>query len=304
MRAFRRAARAGHYIRIRRGIYCSRQEWDAADDPGRHLARSRAVLSQLRPGSPALLAGYSAAAVHGLRLRRRFPDEVTLLLPYRGGGTAEPGVVRTSARWHDDHAACVKGMPVTCVERTLLDVVLLDGFAGGVATLDAALRAGLVDARTLAAFLEQWSPVSGAARCAAAVAFADAASGSFGESLARVAIFLLGFAQPELQAVFRDEEGEMFVDFFWPRCGVVAEFDGRVKYTREEFHGGDPAEVVWREKLREDRLRRQVRTVVRLTWDDIHNPRLLARLLSDAGVPRVGRASGHVDTAARVSFGA
>jgi hypothetical protein len=186
----------------------------------------------------------------------------------------------------------------------LFDLVLIDGFAGGVASLDFALRSGLVTPGGLADFLEEWSPATGAARCAAALAFADAASGSFGESLARALIHMLGFPPPQLQFEFRDEQGAMFVDFWWPEFGVAAEFDGKMKYTREEYNGGDPAEAVWREKQREDRLRRQVRTVVRLTWDDIRDPRRLARLLETAGVVRTGQGYRPLDTGARVSFGA
>ena len=303
-RAFRRAARAGHFIRIRRGIYCARSEWDAAGARERSVARSRAVFSQLRKGTRALAAGYSAAAIHGLAVRRRWPEEVTLLVPYRGGGTAEPGVVRTAARWDASHAAFVRGIPVTCLERTLFDLVLLDGFAAGVASLDFALRMGWVTPRQLAEFLEEWSPTTGAARCAAALAFADPASASFGESLARALIHTLGFPPPRLQFEFHDDQGAMFVDFYWPEFGVAMEFDGKVKYTRDEYTGGDPAEAVWREKQREDRLRRQVRTVVRGTWDDIRDPRRLARLLEQAGVARVRHAYRPVDTGARASFGA
>ncbi|TPX02743.1 hypothetical protein FJ656_20800, partial [Schumannella luteola] len=265
-RAFRRAARAGHFIRIRRGVYVARAEWDAASERERHIARTRAVFSQLRTGSPALAAGYSAAALHGVPVRRRWPEHVTLLMPYRGGGTAEPGVVRTSARWDERHSALVRGVPSTCLERTLFDVVLLDGFANGVATLDAALRSGATAKDALRDFLEEWSPASGAARCAAALGFADAASESFGESLARAIMHALGFVAPVLQHEFRDGDGSMLVDFCWPQLGIAAEFDGKMKYTRDEFSRGDPAEVVWREKRREDRLRRHVRTVVRIVW--------------------------------------
>jgi predicted transcriptional regulator of viral defense system len=300
-RPIRRAARAGYFVRVRRGIYCARDDWEASDDRGRSIARSRAVFSQLRAESRALAAGYSAGAIHGLRVLRRWPDVVTLLVPYRGGGTAEPGVVRTSARWDDDHLDEQLAIPVTTVERTIFDIALIDGFEGGVATMDAALRAGLTDSTRLARVLERWSPASGGRRCAAVLGFATADSESFGESFTRGAIHTLGFPPPVLQQGFVDEQGEMFADFFWPEFGVVAEFDGKVKYTRDEYTSGDPAAVVWREKLREDRLRRQVRAVVRITWSDVRDPRQLAALLEGAGVSRRHRFV-RKDTRMPVSF--
>src|SRR5674476_401682 len=45
------------------------------------------------------------------------------------------------------------------------------------------------------------------------------------------------------------------VDFWWPGARVVGEFDGRVKYGRANPSGRPPEDVLWDEKLREDRLR-------------------------------------------------
>ena len=126
----------------------------------------------------------------------------------------------------------------------------------------------------------------GAARARRALQASTELSESVGESLTRVAILRLGFEPPELQVEFADEQGSMFPDFFWRGSSVALEFDGKIKYTRQEYSAGDPVEVVWREKLREDRLRRLVRTVVRVVWQDVTDPGRLAALLSAAGVPR------------------
>lgn len=82
----------------------------------------------------------------------------------------------------------------------------------------------------------------------------------------------------------------MFTDFWWRSVNVASEFDGKQKYTRQEYTGGDPGEVVWREKKREDRLRRQVRGIVRILTSDVKHPARLERLLLDAGIPRRGEA--------------
>jgi len=88
-----------------------------------------------------------------------------------------------------------------------------------------------------------------------------------------------------LQQRFVDDEGAMFTDFWWPECGVAGEFDGVGKYLREEWMDGrSAAEVVIDEKRREDRLRRQVPTVVRWGWDVAGSPSGLGLLLRRAGV--------------------
>src|SRR5690606_34850230 len=107
-----------------------------------------------------------------------------------------------------------------------------------------------------AELVDEWERAGYARRAAhvlRAIEFASELSDSVGESLARVAIHEAGFEPPQLQVELRDAEGVLRPDFLWP--GIAAgEFDGRVKYTRQEYHHGDPADVVWREKRREDRL--------------------------------------------------
>jgi len=298
-RGLQDAARRGHVVRLRRGVYCPRAEWEASDDRARHILRVRAVVARLT--SPALVAGRSAAAVLDLPILGDWPDVVTLLVPYRGGGTAEPGVIRTSAGWAPEHRVAVAGLHVTRLERTLLDLVRIGGLGAGVAAIDAALRAERTSTEALHDFLRAWNPPQYARRMARAILASTPLSGSFGESLTRIALADLGYPTPMLQAEFDDGAGRMIVDFFWPVHGVVLEFDGRVKYEREEFSHGDPTGVLWREKQREDRLRRIVRRVVRATWEDVRSPARLAALLDEAGLPRRHRFE-PMDSRARVSF--
>jgi len=70
------------------------------------------------------------------------------------------------------------------------------------------------------------------------------------------------------QVLIVDEDGEPVgrVDFLVTGTNVIVEFDGKVKYA-----SGDP-DVLWKEKRREDRLRRLGYVVVRLTWADLERP--------------------------------
>ncbi len=60
------------------------------------------------------------------------------------------------------------------------------------------------------------------------------------------------------------------VDFLVTGTNVIVEFDGKVKYA-----SGD-GDVLWKEKRREDRLRRLGYVVVRLTWADLERPGAVA----------------------------
>ena len=105
---------------------------------------------------------------------------------------------------------------------------------------------------------------------------ADARSGSAGESLSRGQMHLLGVPLPDLQVAFPRGgglDGTDIVDFDWPGLGVFGEFDGKGKYFRSEINGGrSPEDVLWEEKLREDRIRSLGWVVVRVTMADLRDP--------------------------------
>jgi hypothetical protein len=280
------ACRRGLVVRVRRGVYLSRAIWDDLDGRERHLLHVLAVLHQAR--APLLVAGGSAGAAWELPFATEWPADVTLLIPGATGGKSEPGVRRTVASASGAVGAEVDGLPVTSLARTALDMARTEDFARAVAILDRALWVRNPRAVTRDELLDQWGRagyVRRAAHLLRAIDFASEWSDSVGESIARVAFHELGFVQPQLQVELQDDLGVIKPDFLWP--GIAAgEFDGKVKYTRQEYTHGDPAEVVWREKRREDRLRRMVPRVFRLVWDDLSDRARLAGILTDAGVPR------------------
>ncbi len=284
-----REVERGELVRLRRGAYVTAAQWTDSNPRERHLLRIRAAVAASE--RPLVLARESAAAIWGMPLGGDFPDEVTTLVQWPGGGSTEAGIKRTADGFHSAIIGRVGEFSVTSLERTALDVARFESFRDAVGSVDWAISrktAGATTREALAEELRRWHPRVGARHLRHVVSFASPLSDSFGESRARAAISQLGFALPVQQAEFRDEEGSMFTDFFWPSVNVVAEFDGKVKYTSEEFTGGDPAEVVWREKQREDRLRRQVATVVRIISSDLAHPERLERLLLAAKVPRGG----------------
>lgn len=71
-------------------------------------------------------------------------------------------------------------------------------------------------------------------------------------------------------------------DFGWREHGVVGEFDGKIKYQRDGYGGLHPEQVVWREKLREDRMRATGLGMVRWTTVDLAHPQRFRRMLLSA----------------------
>ena len=62
---------------------------------------------------------------------------------------------------------------------------------------------------------------------------------------------------PQLQVVLYGASGQRYVvDFWWPGCRLIGEFDGAFKYSDPEFMRGRTAhQVLLDEKHREDDLR-------------------------------------------------
>jgi hypothetical protein len=95
----------------------------------------------------------------------------------------------------------------------------------------------------------------------------------------------LGLPAPVLQHTFFDDDGFVArVDFWFPDAGAVGEVDGRAKYVDPAMNKGDPALVVYREKVREDRIRALGPRVARWGWREAGSVTLLSRRLAAVGV--------------------
>lgn len=171
----------------------------------------------------------------------------------------------------------IDGVPVSSLERTAVDIACTTplGFAGALAVLDAALRLG-ADRKVMRKMLRATRRGVGQAR--RALAHADAAAESPGESWCRAQMIEAGLPIPRLQHEFRDQDG--FVarsDFDWAGR-LVGEFDGKVKYQKYLREGEDVTDAVVREKKREDRLRRLGVMVIRWTWSDLERGTVAASI--------------------------
>jgi hypothetical protein len=253
----------GGWHQVRNGVWVTQSEWRRLTPEQRHAALVHATGLCLER-QEAVFALTSAAAVWGLPRIEAWPDAVRVLVdtPSRGRGSplVRPHVGR------DADLVTVAGIQVTTPARTVVDLARTGTLVSAVAAADHALRHRLCSHEQLWAEIDAVPPrVRGRVTARLVGALADPSSMSAGESLSRVQMFLLNLPRPELQKEVRDEHGLVgYADFGWE--GIVGEFDGKVKYgVPEGVSAEEAAEIVWREKQREDRLRRRLR-VVRWTW--------------------------------------
>jgi hypothetical protein len=289
---FYRAARAGRFHRLVEGVYLPEPTWREMDADARFRASIHAAQLASREGL--VFSHLSAAALWRLPMVGTWPARAEVTV-----GTKASGPVRRAftARQYPVPQATdiIDGLTVTTLPRTLIDVGRTRQLVQSVPMLDYALapkagaEAGVGRATAtfgdLATELSLASSVRGTTRCRDAIALADGRSGSPGESLSRVGMFLLALPMPDLQHEFRDAAGRMVVDFWWPDFGIVGEFDGFGKYLREDLLGGQStADAVLAEKRREDRLRALGPRVTRWGWDVARSPALLGQHLRGAGL--------------------
>lgn len=272
--------RAGWH-HVRHGAWVETTVWSQLTPEQRHAALVHATDLVCRPPGEHVYAMESAASVWGLPRVEPWPAHVTVL--------ATGPRTRGSSRLRVHVGAPVEpvrrhGILVTGPARTVVDVARTGSLASGLCAADHALRHGLCSVRELADAAAAVRPrVRGRPRALLVTELADARSMSAGESLSRAVMFRLDLPRPDLQVPLEDAAGLAGIaDFGWP--GVVGEFDGRRKYAVPDGAGpAEAEEVLWREKLREDRMRRLV-DVARWTWADARAEIPLARILAEKGV--------------------
>lgn len=235
----------------------------------------------MRQSSTDLVASHmSAAAVHGLPLWEKRLARVSLTRNRVGGGQSRRYATIHGLPLAGEDVEVVNGVLVTTVARTILDLACALPRALAVPIGDAALRRKLSEDE-LAGLLDRAPRRKGIGQARRTIAFLDARSESPGESCSRVVVADLGLPRPELQSRILGPQGELIArcDFDWPAFRTVGEFDGKIKYGRALEPGRPVEDVLFDEKLREDRVRDTGLQMVRWIWADLHEPvRLQDRL--------------------------
>lgn len=257
------ACRRGHLRRLRRSMYTTAMQWETCDPQGRHRLLLTAAL---RAVPNAVAVADSAAVLLGLPVPT-VPPTPRFTLPRLGGPSGGPGLQAGTrgrrALLAEDEVMVHRGLRVTVPERTVVDCARHLGRPWALAVADAAARLWRLPPEALAeaAGRNPRAPGHRAARWVAEHARPEPESPL--ESLARAAVILGGHPAPEPQVWVHTDRGSFRVDLM-DRAGVIIEADGKVKYN-------DPQDV-WKEKVRQDALRRRGHEVVRFTIADHYHP--------------------------------
>lgn len=150
----------------------------------------------------------------------------------------------------------MEGVPVTTVARTVVDVARSGNEAAAIAVADGALHRGLIESAQIALALDVAKHQPGHARCLRLLRRADGRAESVGETFLRIVLDRPGLPPLDLQIEVRDEGGALVgrADGGYLDCGVLLEFDGKIKYESLLRPGESASDAVVREKQREEAL--------------------------------------------------
>jgi very-short-patch-repair endonuclease len=267
-RAIAVAAECGELLRVRRGAYVEAAVVARSRPETAYALKVRAVVMSRPPNNGA--CHHAALAIRGLPLWQvnlnRFDvvGDVTIQ-------TSESGLM---VHPRDDLPLVLVGDTLAVpVAVALTQLARTAPLSAAVVSADAALHRGLCTVDALSERIDTCSSNRVRRRLGRFLEAVDGASESVGESRTRLVLSAAGL-QVASQAEIHD--GTEFVARVDLLVGarVILEFDGALKYA------DDPTGLtLFKEKLREDRLRALGFVVVRVTWSDLANPaRLLARV--------------------------
>ncbi len=207
-----RAVDRGHLIRVHRGVY--------AVGHAQLTLHGRWIAAVLACGPGALLSHHAAAALHQLRTAPTGLIEVTA----RAASRRVAGV-RTHRARRSDAGTTIDAIPVTTLERPLLDHAAISNRRRLDAALDTLERSGRLNPRRIHDTVDAARGHNGAGPLTAALSGrADEASWTQSE-LARDFLALVrdaGLPEPRCN-VFVDG---LLVDFYWPQFELVIEVHG------------------------------------------------------------------------------
>lgn len=209
------------YVAVHRNVYVPRGvELNATD---------KAVAAWLFSRRIAVVAGLSAAALHGTRwIDPKLPAELN-----RHGRDKVEGIVVHSDALADDETCIVDGIPATTPARTAFDIGRRRGLEVAVIRLDALMRASTLKTPDIDVLVERHAGARGIIQLRNAISLADAGAESPQETRTRLLLVAAGLPPPSTQIEVHDADGYFVarVDMGWPNYKVGVEYDGAQHWT-------------------------------------------------------------------------
>lgn len=268
------------FHRVRPGVHVEAQRWTALKPWERYYVRVHAFL---RNHPDAILCLESAAVLHGLPLFGESRD-IHVYDPDRRS-SRRVGDVAVHTCNDALEVVAVTGISVTSMVETVVALARVMPPAQGLAVVDAAISSTQGGGQQLARIVDHAAEQvarRGRDRMRWLWARADGLSESPTESVSRAVVEWSGFERPELQRAFTCEGFLDRGDFFFPSVGAIGESDGWGKYDLRDPIAAE--RHLKKEKLRENRLRRNGHAVARWTYADAVRVAPLCAALTGAGV--------------------
>jgi hypothetical protein len=218
-------------------------------------AAARAIAAWLWTGRTGVVAGRSAAALHGAKwVDDALPAQV--LHTNRRRPVKIEAVEVWSDRYEPDEVQTIHGMLVATPARTAFDIACRLSTEDAVAAIDALVRATKLDIAEALSLAERYRGRRAIRRARRILELVDGGAESPQETRLRLLYIRAGFPRPETQIRVYDEFGRIaaVVDMGWPDIMVAADYEGdHHRVNRKRFNND---------------IRRHA-TVTELGWDDM-----------------------------------
>jgi hypothetical protein len=238
------------HVRVFRGVYIDR-ETDLT-------AAVRAKAGWLWTGRRGIVAGFSAAALHG----SKWVDDRRAVELIHDNHHCAAGIQLHREVVETDEIEMIGGVAVTSPTRTALDLGCWYPTMTAVAGIDALAGATEIKAADVELLALRYAGRRGIARARRAVDLFDAGAQSPKESWLRVVLIEAGLPRPRTQIQVLDEFGSVFayLDLGWEDVKVAVEYDG-------DHHRSDRSQYNW-DIRRLERLQRRGWVLVRVVAGD------------------------------------
>lgn len=215
-------------------------------------AVTRATAAWLWTGREGVVAGRSAAAMHGAKwIDPRWPAEIIW-----ANRRPPRGIRAWSYALADDEVQTLGGVRVTTPERTALDIACLYPQLQAVTAIDALVRATRLDLADVQLLAQRHKGRRRIRRARESLELVDGGAESPQETRIRLMVIEKGFPRPRTQIPVYDDYGKLVavLDMGWEDLKIALDYEGEHhRSTREEFNKG---------------IRRHD-AVTELGWDDI-----------------------------------
>lgn len=286
----KRLKKTGELISLRPGWYTRANQLP----PERANAQRALILAQSVAHAHDLPYGVAfshstAALIHGFPSLGAIPrPEVT---NYRTKTFHRTGL-RVTARTSDGpEITRVRGLPVTPLDWTCVDLLRTLNPPQALAAADYALRSGCT-ATELSSLNRAWKYKAGRIQAAEILKLADAGAESPQESILRFWVHAARIGTVTTQRRVLTELGNYYLDIAIEELKIAIEYDGEIKYTT-------PQDLI-REKKRETAIREQGWEFVHVTKDDFKDIRAFLAKLRELARFRGGELSAGSTETSRV----